>query len=84
MMIKFLQNENHLKEQGERSRSTNVILSLAFVRLGQNTRPHFPIYGTWGLAFVLYGAFVFHASSISKRVSDQKAIHPPGPKTVKA
>jgi hypothetical protein len=36
-----------------------------------------------GLFFVSYRAFVSHASSISKRFSDQKAIHQPGPKTVK-
>jgi hypothetical protein len=60
MTVKFLQNEHHLKEQGERSRSTNAMLNLAFVRLGQKTRPHFPPYGIWGLAYVLCGAVVFY------------------------
>jgi hypothetical protein len=36
-----------------------------------------------GLFIFLYRAFVSHASSIAERFPDQKAIHQPGPKTVK-
>jgi hypothetical protein len=32
-----------------------------------------------GLAFILFWAFMAHASSISERFPDQKAIHQPGP-----
>jgi hypothetical protein len=36
--------------------------------------------GKWGFTYVLCAAFVSHASSISKRFSDQKAMHQPAPK----
>jgi hypothetical protein len=61
-----------LKGTGKHQHTTKAILNWDFVRLGQKTRPHFPFYGAWGLAFVLYGAFVSNAFWISKRVKERK------------
>jgi len=72
----FLQNCNIDLKQGSN-------LKLFFPRTRTKTKPHIPCSEKWGLPFVLSRAFVSHASSITERFPDQKAIHPPGPKTVK-